>query len=160
MDVVIVWIAPWFAIFMVDWVLRQASVTCPPNSSAPIRAASTTGNGGYFWPAIIAQVVGMYAALFLSALVATFHSVTPSRITTAEPDHLGRRGGQLRIRRGLLYLHGRRRRAWLLYWVLAARAVRAQADRQDRNPGDVVERVTSRSSPQRVRRTRRDERRE
>ena len=60
-DVMIVWITPWFAIFLVDWVMRRYRYV-PPNSSAPTRAASTTGKAGIFWQAIIAQVVGMYAA--------------------------------------------------------------------------------------------------
>jgi nucleobase:cation symporter-1, NCS1 family len=120
-DVVIVWIAPWFAIFMVDWVLRRFRYV-PAELQRTDKGSLYYRNGGYFWPAIIAQVVGMYAAF--SALSTTFsvpHWLNP--ITWATRDSYGY-GADFSIFMGIAV-------GGLLYWALAARAVRAQANRQD-----------------------------
>ena len=79
-DVVIVWIAPWVAIFLVDWVMRRYRYV-PRELQRTDRGSLYYRNGGFSWPAIVAQVVGMYAAI--SALSATF-----SLPQLAEPDHL------------------------------------------------------------------------
>jgi purine-cytosine permease-like protein len=68
-DVVIVWIAPWAAIFVVDWLLRRRRYV-PSELQKTTRDSLYWHSGGVFWPAIIAQLVGMYAAI--SALSATF----------------------------------------------------------------------------------------
>ena len=69
-DVVIVWIAPWVAIFLVDWALRRFRYV--PSELQNTGPTSLYWNsGGVYWPALIAQVVGMFAAI--SALSATFH---------------------------------------------------------------------------------------
>ena len=69
-DVVIVWIAPWAAIFLVDWALRRFRYV--PSELQNTGPTSLYWNsGGVYWPALIAQVVGMFAAI--SALSATFH---------------------------------------------------------------------------------------
>ena len=61
-DVVIVWIAPWSAIFLVDWVLRRYRyVPSELQKTGPTSLYWSTG--GIYWPAIVAQVVGMYAAM-------------------------------------------------------------------------------------------------
>jgi nucleobase:cation symporter-1, NCS1 family len=68
-DLVIVWIAPWVAIFLVDWALRRFRYV--PSELQNTGPTSLYWNsGGVFWPAIIAQVIGMFAAV--SALSATF----------------------------------------------------------------------------------------
>jgi nucleobase:cation symporter-1, NCS1 family len=68
-DVVIVWIAPWVAIFLVDWALRRFRYV--PSELQNTGPTSLYWNsGGVFWPAIVAQVIGMFAAI--SALSATF----------------------------------------------------------------------------------------
>ena len=69
-DIVIVWIAPWCAIFLTDWVLRRYRYV-PSELQNTGRTSLYWRNGGVFWPAIIAQVIGMFAAI--SALSATFH---------------------------------------------------------------------------------------
>ena len=69
-DIVIVWIAPWCAIFLVDWALRRFRYV--PSELQNTGPTSLYWNsGGVFWPAIIAQVVGMFAAI--SGLSATFN---------------------------------------------------------------------------------------
>ncbi len=65
-DIVIIWIAPWCAIFLVDWVLRRY-LYVPSELQKTGRDTLYWRKGGIFWPALIAQVVGMYAAI--SALV-------------------------------------------------------------------------------------------
>jgi nucleobase:cation symporter-1, NCS1 family len=65
-----VWIAPWCAIFLVDWALRRLRyVPSELQNTGP--TSLYWSRGGVFWPAIIAQVIGMFAAI--SALSATFH---------------------------------------------------------------------------------------
>ena len=69
-DVVIVWIAPWVAIFLVDWALRGFRYV--PSELQDVEPTSLYwDSGGMFWPAIFAQLIGMVAAI--SALSATFH---------------------------------------------------------------------------------------
>ena len=69
-DIVIVWIAPWCAIFLTDWVLRRFRYV-PSELQNTGRTSLYWRNGGVFWPAIVAQIIGMFAAI--SALSATFH---------------------------------------------------------------------------------------
>ncbi len=61
-DVVIVWIAPWVAIFLVDWALRGFRYV--PSELQDVGPTSLYWNsGGMFWPAIFAQLLGMFAAI-------------------------------------------------------------------------------------------------
>ena len=56
-DVVIVWIAPWVAIFLVDWALRGYRYV--PSELQDVEPTSLYWNsGGVFWPAIFAQLFG------------------------------------------------------------------------------------------------------
>ena len=100
-DIVIVWIAPWCAIFLVDWVLRRYRYV-PSELQKTGRDSLYWRKGGIFWPALVAQVVGMFAAI--SALSATFH--LPHWLNEVTVPHPRR----LRLRRGLQHLprHGRR----------------------------------------------------
>ena len=68
-DVVIVWIAPWCAIFLVDWAMRKFHYV-PRELQKTDRSSIYWANGGVNWAAIVAQVVGMFAAI--SGLYATF----------------------------------------------------------------------------------------
>jgi len=69
-DVVIIWIAPWCAIFLVDYALRRYRyVPSELQNTGP--GSLYWRKGGVFWPALVAQVVGMFAAI--SGLSATFH---------------------------------------------------------------------------------------
>jgi cytosine/uracil/thiamine/allantoin permease len=79
-------------------------------------------NGGFYWPALIAQVVGMYAAI--SALSTTFampHWLNP--ITYASRDSYGY-GADFSVFMGVGV-------GGLLYLALAWKGVRSQADQQD-----------------------------
>ena len=68
-DIVIVWIAPWCAIFLVDWALRRFRYV-PVELQKTGRDSLYWRSGGIHWPAWVAQLVGMFAAI--SALSATF----------------------------------------------------------------------------------------
>jgi purine-cytosine permease-like protein len=113
---VIIWIAPWMAIYLVDWALRRYRYV-------PGELQKTTSDGLYYrrggiwWPAIIAQFVGMVAAM--SALYPTF-----SVPTWVNPITVHTGGADFSIFMGIAV-------GGLLYLVLAWRGVRAQADRQD-----------------------------
>ena len=61
-DVVIVWIAPWSAIFLVDWALRRYRYV-PGELQKTGRDSLYWRSGGVHWPALIAQVIGMFAAI-------------------------------------------------------------------------------------------------
>jgi NCS1 family nucleobase:cation symporter-1 len=120
-DVVIVWIAPWCAIFLVDWVLRRYRYV-PSELQKTGRDSMYWRTGGVFWPAIIAQVVGMFAAL--SALSATFHLPHwMNEVTYHTSDKFGY-GADFSVFMGMGV-------AALLYLVLAFGSVRSQADAQD-----------------------------
>ena len=58
---IVVWLAPWFAILMTDYLLRGRRYDSLSLRSP--RDGLYWRNGGIHWPAIIAQVVGMVAAL-------------------------------------------------------------------------------------------------
>jgi len=61
-DVVIVWIAPWVAIYLVDWVLRRYRYV-PSELQKTGKDGLYWRSGGYRWSALIAQFLGMVAAL-------------------------------------------------------------------------------------------------
>jgi purine-cytosine permease-like protein len=56
----IVWIAPWVAIFLIDWYLRRGRYDSRSLLSA--RAGIYWRHGGVHLPGVLAQVVGMIAA--------------------------------------------------------------------------------------------------
>lgn len=58
---IVVWLAPWFAILMVDYVLRRGRYD--PLALAAPRGGLYWRYGGVHWPAVIAQALGMVAAL-------------------------------------------------------------------------------------------------
>ncbi len=121
-DVVIVWIAPWFGIYMVDWILRRFKYV-PAQLQRTGRDSLYYRSGGFFWPAIVAQVVGMFAAI--SALSATFHLPTwLNEVTYATRDPHGY-GADFSIYLGIGV-------AAIVYLVLAFSSVRKQAAEQER----------------------------
>jgi NCS1 family nucleobase:cation symporter-1 len=61
-DLVVVWIAPWVAIFLSDWVLRHFRYSSSGLQHSDVRSPYY-GSHGVSWPGIVAQVVGMAAAL-------------------------------------------------------------------------------------------------
>jgi purine-cytosine permease-like protein len=121
-DVVIVWIAPWAAIYLVDWWMRRSRYV-PAELQRTDKGGLYYRTGGIYWPAIIAQVVGMFAAI--SALSATFslpHWL--NEVTHHTADKFGY-GADFSVYMGMAV-------GGLLYLVLAWRGVRAQANEQDR----------------------------
>jgi nucleobase:cation symporter-1, NCS1 family len=121
-DVVIVWIAPWSAIFLVDWALRRYRYV-PSELQKTDKTSMYWRSGGVFWPALIAQVVGMFAAI--SALSATFtlpHWL--NEITFHTTDYPANFGADFSVFLGMGV-------GAVVYLVLATRSVRQQADQQD-----------------------------
>ena len=92
-DVVICWIAPCCAIFLVDWVLRRYRYV-PADLQTTDRSSVYWRNGGVHWPGIVAQTLGT-VAVSDGARHASFYVV---------PDRQGDR------RRRLQHLHRARRR--------------------------------------------------
>jgi purine-cytosine permease-like protein len=121
-DVVIVWIAPWAAIFLVDWLLRRSRYV-PAELQKTGKDSLYWRTGGVFWPAIIAQLVGMFAAI--SCLSATFSLPHWLNEVTFHTTHYpADYGADFSIFAGMIV-------AGLIYLVLGARGVRSQADAQD-----------------------------
>jgi nucleobase:cation symporter-1, NCS1 family len=116
-DLVIVWIAPWSAIFLTDWVLRRYRYV-PSALQQTGRGSLYWRSGGVFWPALVAQVVGMFAAI--SGLSVTF---TLPHWLNEVTYHNG--GADFSVFLGMGV-------AAAVYLLLASRSVRAQADGQDR----------------------------
>lgn len=61
LDYIVVWLAPWFAIVFVDYLLRRGRYDRA--SLAAVRGGVYWRNGGINWRAIVALVIGMGAAL-------------------------------------------------------------------------------------------------
>ena len=59
--VIIVWIAPWFAIFITDWVLRKYQYN-PAELQRTDKGGLYWGNGGFNWSALIAFAAGLIVA--------------------------------------------------------------------------------------------------
>jgi purine-cytosine permease-like protein len=114
-DLVIVWIAPWVAIYLVDWAMRRFRYV-------PLELQKTGPGGLYYrsggihWPAIVAQGIGMVAAM--SALAPSFSVPSWTNPVTV---HTG--GADFSIFMGMAV-------GGLVYLVLGARSVRRQADAQ------------------------------
>jgi nucleobase:cation symporter-1, NCS1 family len=114
----IVWLAPWFGIFGVDWLLRRGRYDAA--SLAMLRGGLYWRNGGFHWPAVIAQVTGMVAALlWLNAAFAV-----PSW-TGPISKHLG--GSDLSWALGILV-------GGAVYYVLARSRVRREGDQAKARP--------------------------
>jgi purine-cytosine permease-like protein len=122
-DVVIVWIAPWFAIFIVDWWMRRSRYV-PAELQKTDRSSIYWATGGVNWSAIIAQLLGMAAAM--SALAPTFH--VPDwmhEITVVTGGSAGALGGaDFSVFTGLAV-------GGVAYFLLARRTVRQQTRVQD-----------------------------
>jgi nucleobase:cation symporter-1, NCS1 family len=121
-DVVIVWIAPWAAIYLVDWALRRYRYV-PGELQKTGKDSLYYRSGGIFWPAIIAQVIGMFAAI--SGLSATFtlpHWLNEITFHTQDAYHYG---GDFSVFLGMGV-------GGLVYLILAWSGVRKQADEQDK----------------------------
>ncbi len=124
-DLVIIWIAPWCAIFLVDWALRRMMYV-PSELQKTGRESLYWRQGGIFWPAWVAQLVGMYAAISALYVNPTYYFRVPrwlNEITdhTQDASHYG---GDFSIFMGLGV-------AGLVYLVLAYAKVRKEAGAQE-----------------------------
>jgi NCS1 family nucleobase:cation symporter-1 len=115
-DVVIIWIAPWVAIYLVDWAMRRWRYV-PSELQRVDRGSLYWSKGGVHWPALIAQIVGMAASL--SALYPTFS--VPSWVNPITV-HTG--GADFSVFTGIAA-------GGLVYAALAWKSVGRQADLQD-----------------------------
>jgi len=112
---IVVWLSAWFGIFMVDYLLRRGRYD--PPALAADRGGVYWRNGGIHWPAIIAQIVGMVAALLW--INADF--AIPSYVGPISNHFPGLQGGDLSWLIGIVVGGG-------LYWLLARRGVRQEAE--------------------------------
>jgi purine-cytosine permease-like protein len=111
---VIAWIAPWMAIFLMDWLLRgQRYVPLELQRTGP--GSLYWRRGGVHWPALAAQALGTAASVL--AFNQTFY-VGP--IASAFGG-----GADFSVFTGILV-------GGLAYWLLARRGARQEAVRQDR----------------------------
>jgi nucleobase:cation symporter-1, NCS1 family len=107
---IILWLGPWCAIFLVDSYLRRNRY----DSAALLdeRGGRYFRNGGFHWPAIIAQVVGMVvAALWLNA-----YSPYVGPLASRNGGPLG---SDFSVFLGLIV-------GGVVYWLLAGRQVKAE----------------------------------
>ncbi len=109
-----VWLAPWFGILITDWLLRGRRYD--PLSLRSARDGLYWRNGGIHWPAVIAQVAGMVAALLWINAATAFPAYT-GPISNHFP---GLTGGDFSWAIGIAV-------GSLLYWALSARGVRREA---------------------------------
>ena len=124
-DLVIVWIAPWSAIFLVDWALRRYRYV-PSELQKTGRTSLYWRNGGINWAAIIAQVIGMYAAISALYVNPAYYFRVP-RWMNEVTDHTQdayHYGGDFSVFLGIGV-------GGVVYLVLAVRKVRKEADAQD-----------------------------
>jgi nucleobase:cation symporter-1, NCS1 family len=112
-DCVICWIAPWMAIFLVDWLLRGRSYV-PAELQRTDRSGLYFRQGGVHWPAVIAQALGTLVAV--ESVSQTFFVGQISRWIGA--DHAGY-FPDFSIYFGIVV-------GALVYLVLAGRAVRSE----------------------------------
>jgi len=106
---IIVWVGPWCAIYLVDYLLRRGRY-----DNAALQ--NETGgryyrNGGVHWPAIIAQGVGMVAAALWLNAYSPYVSPFSSRVD----------GSDFSVFLGLFF-------GGITYYLLARRKVRAEGD--------------------------------
>jgi purine-cytosine permease-like protein len=112
---IIVWLGPWCAIYLIDsWLRKNRYET----ASLLNERGRYYRSGGFHWPAIIAQVVGMAAAaLWLNAFSTTalsYEGPLASRFG-------GSFGSDFSVFLGLIV-------GGLVYWLLAARTVKAEGE--------------------------------
>jgi purine-cytosine permease-like protein len=120
-DIVIIWIAPWSAIFLTDWALRRF-VYVPSELQKTGRDSLYWRNGGVHWPALVAQLIGMIAAV--SGLAATFHLPHWLNLVTYHTRDAFGFGADFSVFLGMGI-------GALAYLILAGRSVRREADAQE-----------------------------
>ncbi|HEX6857501.1 MAG TPA: cytosine permease [Streptosporangiaceae bacterium] len=104
---IIVWLGPWCAIYLTDWLLRRGRYD--PAALLDVRGGRYFRRGGVHWPAIIAQAAGMAAAMLWLNAATPYVSV------------LSRSAGLSDFSVFTGFAVG-----GIVYWLLARRAVRAE----------------------------------
>jgi nucleobase:cation symporter-1, NCS1 family len=104
---IIVWLGPWCAIYLVDWLLRRGRYDTGDLLNE--RGGRYFRNGGVYWPAIVAQAVGMVAAALWLNAYSPYVSPLSSRVG----------GSDFSVFMGLFF-------GGVTYWLLARRRVRAE----------------------------------
>lgn len=122
---IIVWVAPWTAIYLVDFALRKFRYSAGDLQRR--RSGVYFRNGGVHWPAIIAQFAGMVAALL--GLDAYPHYISPISNWTTTKTSGG--GADVSIFLGLIV-------AALVYWILASRGVAKEVALQQELADDEI----------------------
>ena len=62
-SLVIIWIAPWVAIFLVDWAMRRYRYVASELQKRDHTSIYYGSTGGWNWRALVAQLIGMCAAM-------------------------------------------------------------------------------------------------
>ncbi len=124
-DIVIVWIAPWCAIFLTDWALRRYRYA-PGELQKTGRDSMYWRWNGIHWPALIAQVAGMFAAISALYVNPTYYFSIPRWLNevTDHTQDAGHYGADFSVFLGMAV-------GSLVYLALAFRTVRKEADEQD-----------------------------
>ncbi len=112
---VIAWIAPWMAIFLVDWLLRGQRYV-PLELQRTDSGGLYWRRGGVHWPALVAQALGTAAAVL--AFNQSFYVGPIARA-------FGEGGADFSVFTGILV-------GGAVYWVLAWRGVRQEVRQHDR----------------------------
>ena len=112
---IVVWLAPWFGILMTDYLLRHRRYDSLSLRSS--RGGLYWRNGGIHWPGVIAQVLGMVAALMWINAAFGYPSYT-GPLSNHFP---GLHGGDFSWALGMAV-------GALVYLLLAGRSVRREAD--------------------------------
>jgi nucleobase:cation symporter-1, NCS1 family len=107
---IVVWLAPWFGILITDYLLRGRKYHSLSLRSS--RDGIYWRNGGIHWPAVIAQVVGMVAALLWINASFAF----PAYAGPISNHFPGLAGGDFSWAIGIVV-------GSLVYWALAGRSV-------------------------------------
>jgi purine-cytosine permease-like protein len=109
---IILWLGPWCAIYLVDSYLRRNRYD--HDALLNERGGRYFRNGGFHWPAIIAQLLGMVAAALWLNAYSPYVGYFASR-------NGGLLGSDFSVFLGL-FVGG------VVYWLLAGRAVRAEGE--------------------------------
>ncbi len=107
---IVVWLSAWFGILMTDYLMRGGRYHSLSLASA--RDGLYWRNGGIHWPAVIAQVVGMVAALMW--INAAFD--VPAYVGPISNHFPGLQGGDFSWALGIVV-------GALVYWILGRRSV-------------------------------------
>jgi purine-cytosine permease-like protein len=112
---IVVWLSAWFGILMVDYLLRRGRYDAP--SLAAERGGLYWRNGGIHWPGVIAQALGMVAALmWINAAFAV-----PAYVGPISKHFPGLQGSDFSWAIGILIGGG-------VYYLLARPGVRREAE--------------------------------